>query len=56
MVFGLAVDDVSVVARGMAFVAAINSSNYVEALRKYVNRTDMPESIRANPLDETVCR
>ncbi len=37
-------------------MAVMNGSDYFEALRKYVNRTDMSELIKVDLLDETVCR
>lgn len=46
MVFGLSDDDVSVVARGMAFVAAIGGKGYAQALEDYLACEDIPESIK----------
>lgn len=46
MVFGLSDDDLSVVARGMAFVAAVGGKDYAEALDDYLKCEDMPESIK----------
>lgn len=52
MVFGLPDDDLSVVARGMAFVSAVKGGSYVEALRDYIGCEDLPESVRETLLSE----
>lgn len=46
MVFGLADDDVSVVARGMAFLGAIGGADYAESMEQYLKCEDIPDSIK----------
>lgn len=46
MVFGLSDDDLSVVARGMAFVGAMSGSDYAAAMEDYLKCEEMPGSIK----------
>ena len=46
MVFGLSDDDASVLARGMAFVSAVDCGDYAEALEDYLSCEEMPESVK----------
>lgn len=52
MVFGLPDDDLSVVARGMAFVSAVGGGDYAQALRDYVGIQEMPSEVRESLLKE----
>ncbi len=56
MVFGLADDDVSVLARGMAFVAAVDGADYAQAMEDYLGCEDIPESIKDDLRREIVGR
>ena len=52
MVFGLSDDDVSVVARGMAFVGSVNGRDYAEELREYLGCGEIPDAVRESLLRE----
>ena len=52
MVFGLPDDDLSIVARGMAFVSAVKGGDYAKALRDYIGCEELPESVRETLLSE----
>ena len=52
MVFGLPDDDLSVVARGMAFVSAVKGGDYAGALRDYIGCEELPEAVKETLLSE----
>lgn len=48
MVFGLPDDDLSVVARGMAFVGAMKGADYAQALEDYIACEELPDEVKEN--------
>lgn len=46
MVFGLPDDDLSVVARGMAFIGAMGGGDYAQALEDYLSCEEIPDEVK----------